>query len=109
MRFPSALKTPTRIALTASIVTVVACATNASRQADYERTNRQAALALIQRKDADSLATAAVHVPRTADTPLRRLQMIKRAAALAPDRPDIVWVHLMLCVHLDLDLMSWFE
>lgn len=49
---------------------------------------------LVKRNDADSFATAAL-MPSM--THAQALSLIERATALAPDRPDLAWLHSQLC------------
>jgi len=89
-RRPSSAAVPTVLA----VVLVGGCvARDAGREVSIENRTTRAEAALIAAGDPDSLQAAAI----LADDPDRRLQLIARAAAAAPARPDIAWWHLQLC------------
>jgi len=79
---------------------VAACASD-GRQAAFERNLARTQVALTAAGDADSLAAAAEFAdwPRTNDS--RRLALLTRAATLAPDRADLVWLEIEACTHID--------
>jgi len=74
---------------------VAACASNdAQQQATFERRVPRTVAALKAQGDADSLAAAAEF---TSKSDAQRLTLFTRAAALAPDRSDLVWLQLQEC------------
>jgi hypothetical protein len=84
------------------------CAVNEGRrEATKERALQRTKTALISVGDADSLAAASLLSgwpllggwPK--DQPLTRLELIERATAAAPDRPDLAWLHLQLCSQVE--------
>ena len=70
--------------------------TDARHHAGYEQTVERTTRALIAAGDADSLAAAA-ELGWPKDDPIKRLTLIARAVAAAPDRPDLVWLNLQRC------------
>lgn len=55
--------------------------------------------ALLAAGDADSLEAAALLTP--AKLSAERLQLVSRAAAAAPARPDLAWLALALCIQVE--------
>jgi hypothetical protein len=70
------------------------------REVTLENHEARTDAALIAAGDADSLQAAAL-LGVAADEPEPRLQLLQRAAAAAPDRPDIAWWHLQLCSRVE--------
>jgi len=66
-------------------------------QRDYERKVASARAALIATADPDSLTAAALLSVWLKDGPARSLTLIARAAAEAPDRAGITWLHAQFC------------
>lgn len=81
------------------VVLLGSCATtDTGQQVTFENRTARAEAALIAAGDPDSLQAAAL----VGDgEPAARLLLIQRAAAAAPDRPDIAWSHLQLCFRVD--------
>jgi hypothetical protein len=74
---------------------VAACASDdAQQQATFERKVPRTVEALNAQGGADSLAAAAEF---TSKSDAQRLTLFARAAALAPDRADLVWLQLEEC------------
>jgi hypothetical protein len=89
-RRPSSAAFPTALAA----VLLSACAArDAGREVSFENRTTRAQVALVAAGDPDALQAAAI----LGDDPAQRLQMIERAAAAAPARPDIAWWQLQLC------------
>jgi hypothetical protein len=77
---------------------VAAAAANAREdQRDYEREVAQTRAALVSAADADSLAAAALLGGVVKGRGAASLQLMARASAQAPDRPDLTWLHAQLC------------
>ena len=97
------LRTPQTTALfVMAVFLATGCAVDeARREATYARTLQRTNTALISAGDADSLAAAALLVGGPQDRPAARLALIERAAAAAPDRPDLAWLHLQLCSQVE--------
>ena len=74
-----------------------ACTTEAMRIADGERAQQMALKALIAAGDADSLAAAALYSTPPLHPVSASLELMERAATLAPDRADIAWLQMSLC------------
>ncbi len=70
------------------------------REVTFENREARTGAALITAGDPDSLQAAAL-LGVVADDPAQRLQLIQRAAAAAPARPDIAWWHLQLCSRVE--------
>lgn len=78
---------------------VGACASDGSRQqAAFERKMPRTVVALETRGDADSLAAAA---ELTSKSDAQRLALFTRAATLAPDRAELVWLQLEECERVE--------
>jgi hypothetical protein len=78
---------------------LAACASKeASNRATYERTLAQARQALLAAGDADSLAAAALLIYKGDAS--ERLALVTRAAAAAPERPDLAWLQLQQCIRV---------
>ena len=77
--------------LCAAILLNAACATQASYQRQINHTRAQ----LLQAGDPDSLEAAALLTGFGKEEPAERLEAFARADAAAPDRPDLIWLHLM--------------
>ena len=84
-----------------SAVLLGGCAVkDTGREVTFENREARSDAALIAAGDADSLQAAAI-LGEVADDPAQRLRLIQRAAAAAPDRTDIAWSHLQLCLRVD--------
>jgi hypothetical protein len=82
-------------------VLLCGCATkDTGREVTFENREARSDAALIAAGDADSLQAAAF-LGEIADDPAQRLQLIQRAAAAAPDRPDIAWSQLQFCLRVE--------
>jgi hypothetical protein len=79
--------------LCAAIFLNAACATQTSYQRQINHTREQ----LLQAGDPDSLEAAALLTGFGKDEPAERLEVFARADAAAPDRPDLIWLHLVAC------------
>jgi hypothetical protein len=78
------------------------CATDGARQqAAYDRKTRRTEQLLIAAADSDSLAAAAMFSIGPTVNPVERLTLIASAVSKAPDRPDLVWLNIRLCVQVD--------
>jgi hypothetical protein len=66
-------------------------------QRDYEHKLASARAALISAGDPDSVTAAALLSVSLKDGGTRSLNLIARAAAEAPDRADITWLHAQFC------------
>lgn len=74
------------------------CASDGVRQqAAYERDIQRIKQSLIAAGDADSLAAAAMLGFGPKADPMQQMTLIARAVEEAPDRPDLVWLHMRLC------------
>lgn len=73
---------------------------SADRHAAFERSAERTRTALIKAGDPDSLEAAAFFGRAWGDQPPESLALISRAAAAAPERPDIAWLRLELCVRV---------
>jgi hypothetical protein len=65
-----------------------------SSESRRERSLETAAAALEGKSDADSLAAAALLRQRD---PAKTLELLARATMIAPDRPDLAWLHVQAC------------
>ena len=65
-----------------------------SSESRRERSIEKAATVLERTLDADSLAAAALLRQRD---PARTLELLARATQIAPDRPDLAWLHVQAC------------
>lgn len=85
------------------ILTFAACADAPRRGADAQsiraERNREAAV-LIARATPSDLAAAALLLTPDDQNARQPLDLIDRAEALAPQRPELVWVHLAICERL---------
>lgn len=78
------------------------CAANGARQAAaYERNIQRTTTALLAAGDADSLAAAALLGDWPKGDPAERLTLISRAVAAAPDRPDLIWLNIGVCIQIE--------
>jgi hypothetical protein len=78
------------------------CTTGGPRQqAAYDRKIRRTEQLLIAAADSDSLAAAAMLSIGPTVNPEERLKLIAGAVSKAPDRPDLVWLNIRLCVQVD--------
>lgn len=94
-RRPSSAAVPAVLAL----AVLGSCATpDTGHQVTVENRVVRTEAALIAAGDPDSLQAAALV---SDDEPAARLHLIQRAAVAAPDRPDIAWWHLQLCVRVE--------
>jgi hypothetical protein len=94
---------PSSAALLTALAAVVfgGCAVkDTGREATFENREARTEAALIAAGDTDSLQAAAL-LGVVADDPAQRLQLIQRAAAAAPARPDIAWSNLQLCLRVE--------
>jgi hypothetical protein len=74
---------------------MAACASpHESSESKRERSIEEAAASLEGKSDADSLAAAALLLQRN---PARTLELLARATTLAPQRPDLAWLHTQAC------------
>jgi hypothetical protein len=87
MRFGSATL------LLSVFILLVGCASSAPQRADSARP-----VAVTKAGDADRLAAFAVRTSAVAEDEDQALMLIKRATEAAPDRRDLAWLHLRLCV-----------
>lgn len=77
---------------------VAACASEGSgQQAAFEGTLLRTQTALAAAGDADSLAAAAELTDWSRTNESRRFALLTRAATLAPDRADLVWLEIEAC------------
>ncbi len=74
------------------------CASDGARQAAFDRKIQRTEQRLIAAGDADSLAAAAILRIGPKVDPAQRLALIASAVAEAPDRPDLVWLDIQLCI-----------
>ncbi len=72
----------------------------ASQHAAFERNSERTRAALVLAGDPDSLFAAALFGAMWGDEPAERFALITRAARAAPDRPDLAWLQLELCVRV---------
>lgn len=79
--------------LAAALLAIAACTT----QASYRRHINHTRELLLQSGDPDSLEAAAFLTGIGKDEPAERLELFARADAAAPERPDLVWLHLEAC------------
>ena len=79
--------------LVAAFLLIGACTT----QASYQRQINHTRDLLLQAGDPDSLAAAAFLTGFGKNEPAERLEVFARADAAAPDRPDLLWLHLEAC------------
>jgi hypothetical protein len=94
------LSSAARLTALAAVLLGGCAAKDTGREVTFENREARSDAALIAAGDADSLQAAAL-VGEIADDPGKRLQLIQRAAAAAPDRPDIAWSHLQLCLRVE--------
>jgi len=74
------------------------CAANdAKQQRDYAKKITVTRAALVSAGDPDSLAAAALLARWPDDGGITGLPLIARAAAEAPDRPDLTWLYAQFC------------
>jgi hypothetical protein len=71
------------------------------QQTAFEKNLPRALAALNAAGDADSLAMAAEFSDTGKEGQAPRLALLARAAALAPDRADLVWLEIEACSHTD--------
>jgi hypothetical protein len=77
------------------------CTTDGPRQqAAYDRKIQRTEQLLIAAADSDSLAAAAMLSIGPTVSPEKRLMLIASAVSKAPDRPDLVWLNIRLCVQV---------
>jgi len=76
-------------------------ADGAARAAAYERNIQRTTTALLAAGDADSLAAAALLGRWPKADPDERLKLISRAVGEAPDRPDLIWLNIGVCIHVE--------
>jgi hypothetical protein len=92
-------------ALVLSVLLLLLCAGCASDgvrgQAAYNRKIQRTEQLLISAGDADSLAAAAMLSIGPKVDPGQGLTLIARAVERAPDRPDLVWLNVRLCVQVE--------
>jgi hypothetical protein len=80
----------------AGLAGLAGCADESRRAADYDSQRHSVVAALIAQDSASSLATAAVM--SRLDTPASQsAELIARAVAMAPDRPELLWVQWRVC------------
>lgn len=85
------------VLLVFSVLLVQGCAASqAARTARKQRDLQRAVLLLQQRTDADSLAAAGLLSPLR-NGPGPAVVLLARAAAAAPERPDLVWLEIQTC------------
>lgn len=86
-----------------SMLTLAACADARRGGTDAEsfraESNREAGV-LVAHPTASNLATAAVVLASDRTRAQERLDLIERAETLAPQRPELVWIHLAICERL---------
>jgi hypothetical protein len=79
-----------------------ACASEGSQDpAASEKQRARTQNALYAAGDADSLAAAAQLIGGQNGDSAQRLTLLTRAAALAPDRPDLVWLQIEACSQIE--------
>ncbi len=84
----------------APLIGVVSCGYSLEREtAKWEHAKRQVADVLRERGDPDSLAAAGLLTARRA--PADALILINRAVAAAPERPELVWLQIRICVETE--------
>lgn len=92
------LRTTLPVVLTALIAACVSDVQQSALERDLPRTQ----VALNAATDADSLAAAAeLNDWPTSNSYPKRFALLARAAAAAPDRPDLVWLEIEACPHVD--------
>jgi hypothetical protein len=79
--------------LSAALLIASGCTTQASYQRHINHTREL----LLQAGDPDSLEAAAFLTAIGKEEPAERLELFARADAAAPERPDLVWMHLQAC------------
>lgn len=84
----------------AAVLTVGCSGDAATQHAAYERNSERTRAALVTAGDPDSLLAVALFGGMWGDEPAERLALIRRAARAAPDRPDLAWWQLELCLHV---------
>jgi len=72
-------------------------AADANRGSEYKKQLARTQQALVAAGDPDSLAAAATVGWTPQEDPSERLKWIARAADLAPDRYDLIWLRLQMC------------
>ncbi len=78
------------------------CASDGSREAGaFDKKLSSTRDALLAAGDADSLAAAANLVGGPQADPAHRMALLTRAAALEPDRADLVWLQIEACTRVD--------
>jgi hypothetical protein len=98
--------TPTLVGLAIGLIGLATilcngCASDGVRQqAANDRKVQRTEQSLIAAGDADSLAAAAMLSIGPTVNPVRRLTLMARAVAEAPDRPDLVWLNVRLCARV---------
>src|SRR5665213_645706 len=86
-----------RIVLMLCMMAVAGCADESQRYRDIE-THRQAQIAaLVAEGSAASLATASLLSGRLVGSKSQSDEYIQRAIAMAPERPELVWMQWRLC------------
>lgn len=93
----------TRRAILASFLAalVAACASDGSgQQPALEGRLARTQAALAAAGDADSLAAAAELADWSSTNQSRRFALLTRAATLAPDRAELVWLEIEACTHV---------
>ncbi len=80
-----------------AVLVLSGCISEAAREEQSERRMQRTLAALNKAEDADSLAVAATLVGMSHDDDQQRLSLLKRAAAIAPARPDLLWLEMDFC------------
>lgn len=81
------------------LLALCGCASAPSEEVDRAEQQTQATIdRLAKQNDGDSLAAAAVLASMHHG---KSLQLIARATAAAPDRSDLAWLHLQICVEVE--------
>ena len=91
------LASAARLSALASVLLAGCAVRDTGQQLTFENRIARTEAALIAAADADSLQAAALLGD---GDPAERLQLITRAAAAAPERADITWWHLQLCLRV---------
>jgi hypothetical protein len=89
------------VAVVALLITARAgCQTSeeAAADANFWESHANTRAALLAAGDVDSLEAAALLTPKRSD---EQLQLVLRAAAAAPDRPDLAWLALAVCIQVE--------
>jgi len=80
------------------VIVLAGCASDRNRQqASFDRS----LAALSTAHDADSIAVAAELTDLPDQNNARRLTALNRAVALAPNRPDLVWLQIIACSQIE--------